>query len=177
MYIWIGINVDEQLKIIKEKSFIIEKKLGFENSNFTLPLHISLKISFEVENSVYLNVIQTIAEYYQTLNAFEVDVKGIEKCEVVIWIRMFSNKSISKIHDDLNEILKNKYNVGLHEYDLDYKFHTTLFMDNDTEKIDKAYDLIRNEVLPSKLIANKFVIGTSESGKLGTYSVYKTVKV
>lgn len=60
---------------------------------------------------------------------------------------------------------------------LDYKFHSTLFMDNDTEMIDKAYDLIRNEDLPSKLIANKFVIGTSESGKLGTYSVNKSVIV
>jgi 2'-5' RNA ligase len=177
MYIWIGINVDDQLKKIKERSFAIEKKLGFKNSNFTLPLHISLKISFEVDDSVYSSVIRTIAEYYQKLNAFEVDVKGIENHEEIIWIRMLSNESINKIHDDLNEILKNKFNVGLHEYDLDYKFHTTLFMDNDSEIIDKAYDLIRNEDLPSKLIVNKFVIGTSESGKLGSYSVNNTVIV
>lgn len=175
MYIWIGINVDEQLTIIKEKAFTIEKTLGFKNSNFTLPLHISLKISFEVDDSVYLNVIETIAEYYQTLNAFEIAVKGIEKDEVIVWIRMHSNENINKIHDDLNEILKNKFSVGIHEYDLDYKFHTTLFMDNDKEKIDKAYDLIRNEVIPSILSANKFVIGTSESGSLGTFSVCKTV--
>lgn len=113
MYIWIGINVDNQLKKIKEQSFAIEKKLGFKNSNFTLPLHISLKISFEVEDSVYSSVIQTITEYYQKLNAFEVDVKGIEKHEIIIWIRMLSNEIINKIHDDLNEILKNKFNVGL----------------------------------------------------------------
>ena len=177
MYIWIGINVDEQISIIKDKAYAIEKSLKLMNSNFSLPLHISLKISFEVEDSVYLNVIQRITEYYQTLNSFEVEVKGIEKYEGIIWIRMLHNERINKIHDDLNEILMSKFNVGLHEYDLDYIFHTTLFMDNNTEKINKAYDLIRDEVLPSKLVATKFVIGVSESGKLGTYSIYKTIIV
>ena len=49
--------------------------------------------------------------------------------------------------------------------------------DDDAEKINAAHTLLGNLVLPKNLIANTFVIGTSETGKNGTYRVYKTVEV
>ena len=70
-----------------------------------------------------------------------------------------------------------KYGVPLHEYDMDYKFHTTLFMDSDTDKMNAAYDAIKNEPVPKTLRADRFIIGTSPSGALGTYSVYKEIKI
>lgn len=177
MYIWIGINVDGQLCDVKEKALEIDRNLCFKNSCFTLPLHISLKISFPVDDSRFQAVIGDIVEYYQSLKPFQIAIKGLEKDKNILWIRMVNNKEIDQIHDGLNEMLLEKYGVGLHEYDLDYKFHTTLFMDDDEEKISKAYELIKDIELPHSLIIDSFLIGTSKSGALGTYSVFKEIKV
>ncbi len=177
MYIWVGINVDEQLSDIKSAAYRAEKEIGFENSNFTLPFHISLKISFPVGDDIYAEVIASIEEFYKSLEPISVNVRGIENEGVIVWIRMCESEELNRIHDCLNNMLKEKFGVGLHEYDTDYKFHTTLFMENDKNKIDRAYDTVKGVELPSRLLLNKFVIGTSETGALGTYSIYKTVEL
>ena len=50
MYIWTGADVDSQLGEIKELTKRAEGELGFVHSNFTLPLHVSLKMSFYVDD-------------------------------------------------------------------------------------------------------------------------------
>lgn len=89
---------------------------------------------------------------------------------------MSRNEELDKVHDDLNKILLEKYNIGLHEYDLDYKYHTTLFMDNNTNNIKDTYNLINKIELPQSILANQFIIGVSETGELGSYSIYKKTK-
>ena len=89
---------------------------------------------------------------------------------------MYSNEEIETLATKLNMMLREKYGVPLHEYDLDFIFHTTLFMDDDAEKINAAHNLLGNVYLPETLIANTFVIGKSETGENGTYMVYKTVR-
>ncbi|MBE6547636.1 MAG: hypothetical protein E7667_01980 [Ruminococcaceae bacterium] len=171
MYIWTGIDVDSQLGNIKSAAKQIESDIGFANSNFTLPFHISLKMSFCVDNSIYADVINTILDYYKQIKPFDIEVAGIEKEETIVWIRMKESPTVNLIHDDLNRILLEKYNVPLHEYDMDYKFHTTLFMDSDTTKTDRAYNKIKSEKVPTSLRVEKILIGTSETGALGSYKV------
>ena len=48
MYIFVGINVEKTLENIGRKVNEINDNLGYEHS--TLPLHISLKMSFEIDN-------------------------------------------------------------------------------------------------------------------------------
>ena len=173
MYIWIGINVNDQLLPVGKKAKQIENEIGFPNSNFTLPLHVSLKISFPIEDALFDGVIRTIEEYYSTLSPFVLAVRGIEDENTIVWIRMERNEQIDRIHDDLNRILLEKYGVPLHEYDTDYQFHTTLFMDGDTDKINAAYAQIKDVSLPKTLTVNRLLIGCSPSGALGTYKVYR----
>ena len=177
MYIWIGINVDSQLCDVKKQALEIDRRLNFKNSCFTLPLHISLKISLPVDDSKIQSVTGDIVEYYQSLKPFQIAIKGLEKDKNILWIRMVNNGDIDRIHDDLNEMLLERYSIGLHEYDLDYKFHTTLFMDGDEDKISKAYEYIKGVALPPSLTIDSFLIGTSKSGALGTYSVFKEIRV
>ena len=177
MYIWVGIEVESQIAEIKKSAFEIEKKIGFENSNFTLPMHISLKISFPVDDSVANDVIYDIEQLYRLVTPFEIDVDRIECYENISWIRYKQNDKIDEIHDRLNAMLFEKYGVGLHEYDCDYKFHTTLFMENNEEKIRMAYEMIKNVYLPKMISVNKLLIGVSESGKLGSYRVFREVNI
>ena len=177
MFVWTGIDVDGQLADIKSKAQEIERKIGFENSNFTLPLHVSLKISFQIEDSLFDSVKADIISIFDESDSFEIDVRGIEYENNICWIRMERNNSLDGIHDRLNSVMLEKYGIPLHEYDLDYKFHTTLFMDSDFGKVARAYDMLGDVYIPSKLLADKFVIGTSEKGALGTYRVvYEYIK-
>ena len=175
MYIWVGINVEEQLKEVRGAVDGVFEKIDISNVTCQLPLHISLKISFEIENSLFKNVLNDIIAVYNAQGSFEIKVKGIEKHENIEWIRMYSNEKLEALATMLNMMLKDKYGIPLHEYDLDFIFHTTLFMDDDAEKINTAHSLLGDVYLPEALIANTFVIGTSETGKNGTYRIYKTI--
>ena len=177
MYIWLGINVDGQLSDLRGRAEEIEKGLGVKNSCYTLPMHISLKISFPVSDELFDSIVNDVAGIYSSHQPFDVEVDGIENESVIVWIRMKENEKLNAIHDELNELLLRKYGVPLHEYDTDYKFHTTLFMDSDTDKMHAAYDAIKNEPVPKILRADRFIIGTSPSGALGTYSVYKEINI
>lgn len=175
MYIWVAINVDSQFAEVKERASMAEKQVGFRNTNVNLPLHVSLKISFSVEDKIYLNVVDRISDYYSRLSPFDIEVAGMEKNGGILWIKMKENHTLKKIHIEMDDLLKAEYGVGLHEYDLAYQFHTTIFMEEDKNIIDKAYELMKDVSLPPKLSADTFVVGISESGKIGTYRVYKTV--
>ena len=177
MYVWTGINIDSQVADIKTRVKAVEESIGFDNSIFTLPFHISLKISFKVDDEIYPEVINTIFGYYKTLEPFDIEVSGIEIENTIVWIRMKENTHINRIHDDLDRILMEKYGVPRHEYDLDYKFHTTLFMDSDEEKIAAAYEQITGAKVPAMLRADKLLIGASESGALGSYKVTHNIEI
>ena len=177
MFIWVGINVEEQLKEVRRAVDGVFEKIVISNVTCQLPLHISLKISFEINNELFDEVLNDIVSIYEEQKPFKIYVKGIEKHENIMWIRMYSNDEIEALATSLNMMLKEKYGIPLHEYDLDFIFHTTLFMDDDAEKINTAHTLLGDLVLPETLVANSFVIGTSDTGENGTYRVYKTVEV
>jgi 2'-5' RNA ligase len=177
MFVWVGINVEEQLKETRMAVDGVFEKIEISNVTCQLPLHISLKISFNIENGRFESVLNDIVSIYKAQKPFEIDVKGIEKHENIMWIRMHSNKELEALATSLNEMLKEKYGIPLHEYDLDFIFHTTLFMDDDAQKINAAHNLLSDLCLPQTLIANTFVIGKSETGENGTYRVYKTITI
>ena len=177
MFVWVGINVENQLKEVRRAVDGVFEKIDISNVTCQLPLHISLKISFEIKNELFDSVLDDIVDIYNAQKSFEIKVKSIEKYDNIEWIRMYSNAEIEELATKLNLMLKEKYNIPLHEYDLDFIFHTTLFMDNDVEKINTAHTFLGNLKLPETLVATRFVIGTSETGKNGTYRVYKTVEV
>ena len=175
MFVWVGINVEEQLKETRMAVDGVFEKIDISNVTCQLPLHISLKISFEIENSLFDRVLNDIVAIYEAQKPFEINIKGIEKHENIMWIRMYSNEEIEALATALNTMLRDKYGIPLHKYDLDFIFHTTLFMDDDAGKINAAHHLLGDLVLPDLIMANTFVIGTSQTGENGTYRVYQMI--
>ena len=175
MYIWTGIDVDEQLAGIRERVRQLEKEEGVKNSNLTLPFHISLKISFEMDEARAPEVIRTLETYYRKQKPFEIPVSGIEYHTAITWIRMRENETLDRLHDGLNELLQTRFGVPLHEYDRDYLFHTTLCLDEDAALVRRFYDKLKDVPLPAVLRAERFLIGASPAGALGTYRVVKEI--
>ena len=177
MYIWTAINVEKQLREIKHIIGEIEKQVGIIDSVVNLPLHISLKISFEISDDMYADAVDSIINYYKSVPKFDIEVSGIEKEENIIWIRMEENRELHQIHRDLDKLVYENYGILPHKFDLDYKFHTTLFMDSDCTKIAAAYNIIKDAKLPQKVYADHLVIGSSKTGVAGTYIVDHNIKI
>lgn len=177
MYVWVGIDVDNQLEQLKEQAQLAERQIGFTNSNFTLPLHVSLKISFQVDEQTFSNVVQDICNYYQTLQPFDLVTDEMQDCDVICWLKYHRNEQIDAIHDHLNDFLQQKYGVGLHPYDTDYKYHTTLFMEQSApNKVHQAYEQVKNCPFPPTVKVKRFLVGVSPNGQLGTYYIYRSVE-
>ena len=83
MYIWVGIDVDSQLREIEALSLKAREEIGCAPPDFTLPLHVSLKISFEVPDREVERVVRDIENIYRESGAFIMKVRGIEYCEVI----------------------------------------------------------------------------------------------
>ena len=67
MYIWTGIDMDDQLAGIREQVRQLEREQGVTNSNLTLPFHISLKMFFEMDEARAAEVADTLEAYYRKL--------------------------------------------------------------------------------------------------------------
>ncbi len=175
MYIFVGINVDKTLENIGRKVNEINDNLGYEHS--TLPLHISLKMSFEIDDGKVKNCIKILTNYFKKVKPFIIYPKGIENEDVIVWLRMNNNDQIDSVHLDLINIIEKQFSTAPHEYDLDYKFHTTLFMSDDVDKNRKAFEMIKNCDFPMEINADTIIIGTSQDGTIGTYCVYKEIQL
>ena len=171
IFIWVGIDVDEQFSQLKQRALTVEKEVGITRSALTIPLHISLKISFEIPLSIYENVVADIIAIYQETPPFSIDVEGLACEDVILWVRMKDCLPLRVLHDKLNQTMLSKYGVPLHPYDTDYKFHTTLYMENDSEKLKEAYNKLKDMPIPTTLVASPFLIGSSPNGAFGTYQV------
>ena len=177
MFLWVGIDVDSAFEHLRKKAIEIEQALGCEHSCYTLPMHISLKMSFEVSNDRFNEIENSILQYFETLKPLKLSNPRIENAGNIVWVRYDDNKYLCKVKDELNAMLLKKHGIPMHEYDSDYLFHTTVFMFDQHEKNAEGYRLVNGAVLPKTVRLNRFVVGSSPNGQLGTYSVCKAVSL
>ena len=177
MHIWIGINVDDQLAEVRRMASAAEATVGTKHSCYTLPMHISLKISFPVDDARFDEIVDRILDYFGTAKPFDASVRGVECENTIAWIRYAESDALKALSVGLNDLLLREYGIGLHPYDNDFKFHTTLFMDDDAERVSSAVEKMGTLPLPTTVRVHRFVVGTSPTGALGPYRVYREIEV
>lgn len=173
MYIWSGIIVEGQLNDVKTKAIAAEKKLGVPTL-FDFPQHVSVKISFYVPEEKFREAVDFLTDYYSNLTPFSIPVKGIEQDGIIVWVRMGECKELVKIQNDMNRLLGEKFGVPIHEYDTDFKFHSTLFM-GDEERAKEFYEEVKTAKVLATLNAEKAGIAVSEEGKTNDFKIIKTI--
>lgn len=177
MYIWVAIDVNEQVREIREKAENYINKQGLSSTTFTMPFHISLKISFQIPNDKFEEVVSDIRDFYKSLKPFQIMVKGVEQAGPIVWITMQDSIELADIHKALDEMLFEKYGVIQHDFDKDFLFHTSVIVIHNEEQIGKAFDAIRDINIPEILRAERFIIGSSTEGRAGTYSVIEEIEL
>ena len=174
MYIWIACDVSRQLGFIRGKCIEFNSSIGLSEIAFSLPQHISLKISFEVEDDILNEVTDRVSQYLSEQGAFYVYGARPEVFGSILWLSFDENETLLRLHKELDDILLSEYGVPYHELDKCFKFHSTLFIDDRAELL-AMYDKVCAIPIDSPVEVNSFVIGTSKSGKAGEYSVVKNI--
>lgn len=173
MYIWVAIDVDEQVKEIRKYAENYVKTHRLSSPTLTLPFHISLKISFEVAEDLCQKVMGDIRDLFRSIKPFTIPVKAVEVSGQIIWLTTLDCAELTYIHNRLDELMLDKYGVLPHPFDKSFIFHASiLIMD---ENVQNAYDEIKNIRPPAVFDARKFVIGLSKSGQAGTYKVEEEI--
>ena len=177
MFIWLGINIEDQLPELKRRKVEIEGKLGITDTVVNLPLHVSLRISSQVQDDVAPHLIAQILDFYKTLSPIELFTDGIEREGNIIWLRFKENDEVNVLHNRICNLMKEGFGIPLHPFDLEFKYHTTLFLGISEDKLTSVYDMLQSVEIPRSVVLNRPVIGVSESGLAGTYKVTHTIGI
>lgn len=178
MYIWIGAVFPKEFEDkIKNICKQVNQKYNVSELSFTLPQHISLKLSFQSKE--YKKIIEYLEVYLQDYTTFYVKTKNIyKKDNSLIWLNIEKSNDLINLHNNLNKELQDKFDIGLNKYDgSNFKFHSTLFQDNDSKNINKLYKELLKYDFENIIKINEIDIGISEEGKVGTYEVTKRIKL
>ncbi len=180
MYIWIGLVLEKDDEnyirdICKEEN----KIFNINEQAFTLPQHISLKTSFNA--SEYITVIQYLKEELKDINAIQLEVCNLTIIDgKVIWLDIEENTFLRKLHNKINFLLNDKFNIGLLGFDGEsFKFHSTLFQENEyNENINKIGLVLKEKMkIPFLVNIKELSFGISEVGRVGTYKVIDKIKL
>lgn len=176
MYIWFAIDVNNSLKHLRKYAKEISSEIDFKENQYSLPFHISLKISCLIKDEDYDSIFNDVVNYFNTLKPFKINTNKIELNDTICWLTMKENKNLVSIHEYLDDLFKNKYGYNPHPFDLEFMYHTTLVLDSNINLVKEAYLKLKDFKVPKTLTAYKFIIGGSKNGKTGTYSVYQTIE-
>lgn len=178
MYLWVGAVFDsESENEIRTVANKLNEEYRLSTVAFSLPQHISLKISFECDD--YKKVIAVIKSQLKTISPFVVEIKDITKIDgSLIWLDINENVTLRKIHNLLNTLLLDTFDIPLKSFDgEDFKFHSTLFFDNQIDNIHQALiDKLKKEyILPKEYSIKEINFGIAESVRAGKFTVVDTL--
>ncbi len=174
MYLWVGAILDSKTEnIIRNVANKLNENYGLSTVAFSLPQHISLKISFECDD--YKKVIAFIKSHLCTISPFDVVIKDITKIDgSLIWLDIGENEVLRKIHNLLNDSLLKEFGIPLKSFDGDeFKFHSTLFFDSSINENHQALicDFKNQFSLPRKCKIKEINFGIAETLTAGEFSV------
>ena len=176
MFVWIGCALPQTFAApLRSRCLALNEALGLDVSGFTLPQHISLKISFDAGDR-YPEILDAVEALLRRETPFAVSPQKIQQQGGILWLSFRESGTLQALHELLDQQLRTRFGIGQHPFDRDFRFHSTLFL-GAPERVALAADALGEYPLPTQLPIDTFLLGLSESGKSGTYRVVRTVEV
>lgn len=176
MYIWIGCELPKEFELdIRDACLEATGELELDFSGFTLPQHISLKISFEA-GQAYLPVLDAVERLLRKEKRFSVEPKAPEQAGSILWIPFREHGTLRRLHNLLDRDLKREFGIGQHLFDKAFAFHSTLAVGKPGE-IGILQSRLEGLKLPEHLEIRAFLLGISETGKSGTFRVVRRIGI
>ena len=176
MYLWIGCKLPADYeREIRTLCLQKNESLGLDTVAFSLPQHISLKISFDSPDTE--KIIPYLETFFAKLPPFEVKIKALEQRGNILWLTAEENPILQQLHKELDCILECQFQIPQHPFDRCFQFHSTLFLDDDTEKIGKMASTLAAHAFARTLQVDTILLGISQTGAAGDYRVVKEIKL
>ena len=176
MFIWVGCKLPEEFEQeIRNRCLALNKKIGLNTVAFSLPQHVSLKISFRSDR--YREIIEDLAAYLATQEPFSLRILSAEQAGNILWMPVGENGQLRRLHMELDERLENRFGIERHEFDRCFLFHSTLSMDADAGKIADMRDALAEYPIERELQVDTFLLGLSETGKPGECRIVREIRV
>ena len=70
MYVWTALYIEDELEEVRDRAIGIGEDLGVKCPLTILPLHISLKISFQIEDDRLDECVSVLCDYFSTQGPF-----------------------------------------------------------------------------------------------------------
>ena len=164
MFLWVALKLNESFaNDIRNKVKAINQKYNLDEKALELPAHISLKISFDILNNDKQLLIDKMVTLIKSYLPLKVTTNKIERNGNIIWISIKENNKLQQIHNKLDLLLLN-YGISKHEFDDNFMFHSTLFIDENEEKIKEMYDVIKDVDVSDNIKVDSIIMGESEDG-------------
>lgn len=176
MFVWIGCELPKEFELdLRDACLEASDGLALDFACFTLPQHISLKISFDAGQD-YGRILAFVEELLRKEKRFSVNPKEPEQAGSILWLAFRESGTLRRLHNLLDRDLKRRFGVPQHLFDKAFAFHSTLAMGS-VEEIAAYKARLNGLELPERLEIRTFLLGISESGKAGTYRVVRRINV
>ncbi len=176
MYIWIGCKLPEIFEQeIRSRCLTLNEEIGLNTAAFSLPQHISLKISFETNRQEA--VLEDLTAWLSGQAPFSVRIQNPVQAGKILWMPVSENRQLDRLHRELDARMESRFGVPQHPFDKTFLFHSTLFVDENTEKIAKMGEMLADCSIERELMVDTFLLGVSETGKAGSYRVVRQIQV
>ena len=176
MYIWIGCKLPVEFETeLRGHCLAANRHIGLNTAAFSLPQHISLKISFDTPD--YEAVLEEVTEFLSAQQPFPVRLGSAQRFGKILWLPAEENDTLPRLHALLDEFLESRFGIPRHEFDKAFLFHSTLFIDDRPTKLEAMAEALCGFPLPPELQIDTFLLGVSNDGAPGSYRVVRTVKV
>jgi len=175
MYLWTAVDVTGALEEIRQRALLANGEIGLSQVAFLLPAHVSLQISFQVAEENAADIQREMEQIFRRTPAFSIRVRGLEGVPGCLWIAMEENETLRGLHEKMVG-LAGRYGAPPHPFDGDFRYHSTLFLSQEAEKLARMADRLKEAPLPDVIPANAFLIGGSETGRAGEYRVFQRIE-
>jgi hypothetical protein len=126
---------------------------------FKFPLHISMKKSFYT--NYFEKVKNEVIAFIHSKGDIRCCVGNVVCHKNMIWLPIEPNGEIKQWHDELDQILLNKYGIPIDKLDIEFKPHISLFTKGHEEQLLEMKQRLNHKIEPMELVLNIFVVGSS----------------
>ena len=176
MYVWIGCKLPESFeREIRTLCLKENDNLQLDTAAFELPQHISLKISFETAE--HEAVLEDLTAFLSAQHPFAVSIENPSRSGNILWMSVEENDTLHQLHKALDTLLQDRFCIPQHAFDKAFLFHSTLFIDDNTENLEAMLDFLRPYPIARELTVDTFLLGLSETGAAGSYRVVRQIQV
>ncbi|MBQ2892648.1 MAG: 2'-5' RNA ligase family protein [Oscillospiraceae bacterium] len=176
MYIWVGCKLPESFET-QIRSICLEqnKALGLNTAAFSLPQHVSLKISFPSQQ--HKEILAYLEAFLQKQPPFSLRIQSVQQQGNILWLPVEENETLRQLHQQLDAQLEQRFGIAQHEFDKCFLFHSTLFMAEDTDKLSQMRTALEAFPMEQTLQVDTFLLGLSENNLPGEYRIVRKIRV